>query len=846
MRYLYSMWRISLGVLGLLLVSLLLGAGGAPGGPAGATGAPDGMTGTGAPGGGLTATPTPTATHASQLCTAITGAITNSDPTQIGGLNPNGPTSVCQFWPGCPGVVDNQPRHYDVYRFVNLTSLYNCITIRLDAPSCTGANAVISAAYYPPFDPAHICTLYQAGTALSPSGSYSFYIPCCARGAFDLVVAEANPGAGCGSYTVTVLSDVTCPTGPTPTWTPAPTSTPTHTPTPSPTCVTSVLDWRVVSAPSPGQGVTALNGVDALASNDVWAVGYSTENSHDVTLIEHWNGQEWSVIPSPNSGTEGSLLAAVAALAPNDVWAVGSYQQGGLPITLTEHWDGSTWSIVANPNTAPPSLLHAVTAVAPNDVWAVGVANDRNLALHWDGIAWTIVPTPNVGPDSNVLLGVTALAANDVWAVGRYNNTALFWLQTLVLHWDGTAWSIVPSPNTQYGANLLDSVAAVAANDIWAVGMGNGLPLTEHWNGSAWSIVPSPPNGNNQHDLYSVAAASSSDVWAVGRVRDISSYFRPLLEHWNGSAWGAAPGPPTGPGHQYLYGITALTGTDIWAVGQGNGTALTTHYTVWPCGTVTPLPSFTPSPTRTGTPTPGPSGTPTGTPPPGGATGTPTSTPCALVFNDVPPGSTFYATIHCLACRGIVGGYPCGGPGEPCPGAYYRPNNNVTRGQVSKIVSESAAFSDPVPSTQQTFEDMPPSGTFWLWVERLAGRGIIGGYPCGGPFEPCIGPGNRPYFRPNNNVTRGQLAKITSGAAGWTETPTGQTFADVPPGSTFYADIERVAGRGIVNGYPCGGPFEPCIAPANRPYFRPNNPATRGQMSKIAALAFFPACAPAP
>jgi hypothetical protein len=51
-----------------------------------------------------------------------------------------------------------------------------------------------------------------------------------------------------------------------------------------------------------------------------------------------------------------------------------------------------------------------------------------------------------------------------------------------------------------------------------------------------------------------------------------------------------------------------------------------------------------------------------------------------------------------------------------------------------------------------------------------------------------------------------------------------------------------MASRGIIGGYPCGGAFEPCVAPSNRPYFRPNNPATRGQMSKIAALAFFPNC----
>jgi hypothetical protein len=163
---------------------------------------------------------------------------------------------------------------------------------------------------------------------------------------------------------------------------------------------------------------------------------------------------------------------------------------------------------------------------------------------------------------------------------------------------------------------------------------------------------------------------------------------------------------------------------------------------------------------------------------------------------------------------------------------------------VSKIVSESAAFSDPVPSTQQTFEDVPPGSTFYVWIERLSTRGIIQGYPCGSPGEPCQPPGNRPYFRPYNNVTRGQLSKITSGAAGWTETPTGQTFEDVAPGSTFYLYIERMAARSVIQGYPCGGAFEPCVPPGNRPYFRPFNNATRGQMSKIATLAFFPNCAP--
>jgi hypothetical protein len=457
---------------------------------------------------------------------------------------------------------------------------------------------------------------------------------------------------------------------------------------------------------------------------------------------------------------------------------VGNYVRGGgLWGALTEHWDGTAWSVVP---TVPRSsdTLAAVAAVAANDVWAVGTSDDQTLAVHWDGQAWTLVPTPNIGTAGNALLGAAAVAAGDVWAVGRYYDQSRFWDQTLTLHWDGQAWRVVPSPNTTYGANLLYAVTALAANEVWAVGMGNGWTLTERWDGTAWSIVPSPNAGNNEHDLYGVAAGSSGDIWAVGRYRNVQAAYHTLLEHWNGSTWGVAPGPTSGPYDNILYGVAARTGTDIWAVGTGSNDTLILHYTAWPCSPVTPGPTRTPSSTRTITPAPShsmtpaatgtrtasPSPTRTGTP--GGTAGTPTvaATPpaCLVQFNDVPGTNTFYTTIRCLACRGIVGGYPCGGPGEPCPGAYFRPNNNLTRGQVSKIVAEAAGLSDPVPSTRQTFEDVAPGSTFWLWIERLSGRGIVGGYPCGGPFEPCIAPANRPYFRPNNNATRGQMSKVAT------------------------------------------------------------------------------------
>jgi len=231
-----------------------------------------------------------------------------------------------------------------------------------------------------------------------------------------------------------------------------------------------------------------------------------------------------------------------------------------------------------------------------------------------------------------------------------------------------------------------------------------------------------------------------------------------------------------------------------------------------------------------------PTNTPTDTPQPVGGTDTPTPegptpTICPIQFTDVPVGSTFYDFIRCLACRGIINGYPDG---------TFRPNNNVTRGQLSKIVSNSAGFNDP--QTVQMFEDVPQGSTFFDFIGRLASRGYINGYPCGGPGEPCVPPGNLPYFRPNANATRGQISKIVSNAAGFIEPVSGQTFEDVAPGSTFYDFIERLASRGVMNGYPCGGVGEPCVPPGNRPYFRPNNNATRGQTSKIVANTFFPNC----
>jgi hypothetical protein len=188
-----------------------------------------------------------------------------------------------------------------------------------------------------------------------------------------------------------------------------------------------------------------------------------------------------------------------------------------------------------------------------------------------------------------------------------------------------------------------------------------------------------------------------------------------------------------------------------------------------------------------------------------------------------------------------VSGYPCGGAGEPCDGAedpYFRPGLNVTRGQISKMVALAANLSGP--TGDQIFEDVAPGSTFYDYIQQLASRGYIGGYPCGRPTEPCE-EGDRPYFRPGVNTTRGQLSKIVSETARFTEAPGEQKFADVPGDSPFFMWINRLANRGVIGGYACGGPEEDCDA-QNHPYFRPNENVTRGQTAKIVANTFYPNC----
>ena len=198
------------------------------------------------------------------------------------------------------------------------------------------------------------------------------------------------------------------------------------------------------------------------------------------------------------------------------------------------------------------------------------------LVEHWDGSSWTQVKVAPPGATLVQLNAVVAPSATEVWAFG-YTHYAQ--------HWNGTVWTRVALPVPK-GAQSpeFDGAAAVSPNDIWAVGDAEfrgstyaAHAVVDHWNGHRWRMVASVPSGGYSR-LAGVTALSATNVWAVGVVgvntgKRITE--RTLIIHWNGKAWKRIPSPspatrytPAGSKSDSLAAVAGASSEDVWAVGS--------------------------------------------------------------------------------------------------------------------------------------------------------------------------------------------------------------------------------------------------------------------------------------
>jgi hypothetical protein len=193
---------------------------------------------------------------------------------------------------------------------------------------------------------------------------------------------------------------------------------------------------------------------------------------------------------------------------------------------------------------------------------------------------------------------VACTAATSCMAVGtflgRIQGTSAFQNFTLAESWNGSTWTVLPSPSPSLpgGGAILTSISCTSSTNCMAVGEtqvfhepgGNLIdhPLAESWNGTAWTELPTPVFKNSGASLNGVSCTSPSRCMAVGNEGTPKNpTLFTLAESWNGTAWRFVHTPfPLTPGGTALNRIACTSATTCMAVGYygfnaGFGTSVT-------------------------------------------------------------------------------------------------------------------------------------------------------------------------------------------------------------------------------------------------------------------------------
>lgn len=369
--------------------------------------------------------------------------------------------------------------------------------------------------------------------------------------------------------------------------------------------VNNACAWHIIHSPNKSTSFTnyqnSLIDVEATSPTDAWADGYYANSTGAHSLLEHWNGTAWSLVTAPGpSGGTSDVLNGVGASSSTDIWAVGTYFNisANQSQTLTMHYNGVNWSIVSSPNPANSnSFVRRVSVVNGHNAWAVGQSTDLStgntspLMLHWNGQNWSIVAGYNIGQPFSDLTDVKAFNSSNVSTIGNWaTDQAGSFLHPQGARFNGS-WTLQTTPTMGTGSSPLNAQAAISPTNIWGIGDwfdgSNFQTLAENWNGSSWTIVPSPDEGGPEGSglttvLFGAAAVNASDVWGAGVFYD-GSRTQTYTMQWTGASWATVASPDFGGPDAFYNQLNAASKipstTDVWAVGF-HGTTTGSNNTV--------------------------------------------------------------------------------------------------------------------------------------------------------------------------------------------------------------------------------------------------------------------------
>ena len=325
--------------------------------------------------------------------------------------------------------------------------------------------------------------------------------------------------------------------------------------------------WSIATSPDVGSGDNLLTGVSCSDPTECTAVGssYSSAGAWR-TLVESWNGTTWTAATSPDVGSGDNMLAGVSCPDATDCVAVGSSTRStGVSQTLIESWDGTTWTTATSPGpgSGADNTLSAVSCASSASCLAVGtgsptastLSDQQTLVESWNGTTWTAATSPDPGDVTNFLTGVSCTGVDQCQAVGAFSdsgslNYASNTAQTLVVTWDGTNVSVVPSPQQGTASNFPEGLSCVAASSCVMAG---------------WNDVAGNTGNDNEVALVEMASGGTTAATVDPSVTPSSAIVRHRVTYAASVTPASGPGTPTG-------GVTFTIGsTDLCSATLVNG-----------------------------------------------------------------------------------------------------------------------------------------------------------------------------------------------------------------------------------------------------------------------------------
>jgi hypothetical protein len=335
----------------------------------------------------------------------------------------------------------------------------------------------------------------------------------------------------------------------------------------------------------PGTGFDELNGVACRTIRSCTAVGGIGEG----LTAEHWNGTRWSgERPAPMLDDSAGAFSAISC-APQTTWCLSigwiaaSFGSGAATGPAAEVSRVSTWSALPTTGQRVP-VSGALTAVSCGSAASCAAVGTSASPYGGDGIpiaerstshGWSQAALAAPGQQGGLVTGVSCPSATTCFAVGTtFPGHAPF-----VERWNGTRWSArtLPAPRGSADASI-NAISCTSPVACVAVGAYNGCcdvsqTLALVWNGTTWSISPSPQrSGTEGRSLTAVSCTTASACEAVGSADNSSGVSVAIADSWNGARWTVvAPPQPAGTTTSTLTGVSCAPGAGCTAVGSYRG-----------------------------------------------------------------------------------------------------------------------------------------------------------------------------------------------------------------------------------------------------------------------------------